>query len=65
MEQSTSSWLTVSELSKNVWRIENNGMVSEYLVAGEEKALLIDTGWGIGNLSELVKSLTTLAGHRH
>ena len=60
MEQSTSSWLTVRELSKNVWRIENNGMVSEYLVAGDEKALLIDAGWGIGDLSGLVKRLTAL-----
>ncbi len=60
MEQSTSSWLAVNEFSKNVWRIVNNGMVSEYLVAGDEKALLIDTGWGIGDLSELVKSLTSL-----
>lgn len=60
MELSTSSWLNVTEPSKNIWRIENNGMTSEYLVAGEDKALLIDTGWGIGNLSELVKSLTSL-----
>lgn len=60
MEQSAFSWLKASEISKNVWRIDDNGTVSQYLVAGEDKALLIDTGWGIGDLAELVKSLTTL-----
>jgi glyoxylase-like metal-dependent hydrolase (beta-lactamase superfamily II) len=57
---SHSSWLKVSEPLRNVWRIENNGMVSEYLVTGSDKALLIDTGWGIGDLAEEVKNLTSL-----
>jgi hydroxyacylglutathione hydrolase len=57
---SHSPWLKVSEPSKHVWRIENNGMVSEYLVAGEDRALLIDTGWGIGDLAGTVKNLTSL-----
>ena len=57
---SHSPWLKISEPSKNVWRIENNGMVSEYLVAGNDKALLIDTGWGIGDLAGAVKDLTSL-----
>ena len=30
-----------------------------YLLEGEEKALLIDTGWGAGNLREFVEKLTS------
>lgn len=60
MELSASSWLNVTELAKNTWRIEDAGMVSQYLLAGEEKALLIDAGWGIGDLSARVAGLTSL-----
>jgi glyoxylase-like metal-dependent hydrolase (beta-lactamase superfamily II) len=60
MEHLSSSWLKASEISKNVWRIDDNGTVSQYLVAGEDKALLIDCGWGIGNLPDMIAGLTKL-----
>ncbi|WP_424357358.1 MBL fold metallo-hydrolase [Methanocella sp. MCL-LM] len=60
MVDSVSAWLKVSELSKDTWRIEDAGMVSQYLLAGKEKALLIDAGWGIGDLHARVASLTSL-----
>ncbi len=60
MGDSSSSWLKTSKLSDHVWRIEDGGMVSQYLVTGEEKALLIDAGWGIGDLAAQVASLTSL-----
>ncbi len=34
------------------------GSQNMYLLVGEEKALLIDTGWGAGNLREYVERLT-------
>lgn len=35
-----------------------NGSQNVYLLEGEEKALLIDTGWGAGSLAQVVKRLT-------
>jgi hydroxyacylglutathione hydrolase len=60
MTESHSPWLNVSQLSKTVWRIEDAGMVSEYLITGDNKALLIDCGWGIGDLAKTVAGLTSL-----
>jgi hydroxyacylglutathione hydrolase len=60
MIESRSQWLNVSRLSKTVWRIEDAGMVSEYLINGEDRSLLIDCGWGIGDLSKTVAGLTSL-----
>jgi hydroxyacylglutathione hydrolase len=35
-----------------------NGTANIYLLEGEEKALLLDTGWGAGNLRAFVEGLT-------
>jgi hydroxyacylglutathione hydrolase len=35
-------------------------MVSEYLVIGDDRALLIDCGWGIGDLAKVVSGPTSL-----
>ena len=43
-----------------VWRIDDFFSASCYLVEGKEKALLIDTGMGEGDLLGLISSLTTL-----
>ncbi|HEY3272632.1 MAG TPA: MBL fold metallo-hydrolase [Methanocella sp.] len=53
-------WLNVSQLSKTIWRIEDAGMVSEYLITGDDRALLVDCGWGIGDLAKTVAGLTSL-----
>ena len=53
-------WLNVSLLSESVWRIEDAGMVSEYLILGGNRALLVDCGWGIGDLAKAVAGLTSL-----
>jgi glyoxylase-like metal-dependent hydrolase (beta-lactamase superfamily II) len=60
MTDSPSPWLNVSRLSKTIWRIEDAGMVSEYLITGDDRSLLIDCGWGIGDLSKTVAGLTSL-----
>ncbi len=47
------------KLDETCWRIEEGG-VRSFLVVGSEKALLIDSGFGTGNLKEVVDQLTAL-----
>ena len=47
-------------VARGVWHIEDSRGGVMYLVAGEERALLIDTGWGTGDLPALVATLTPL-----
>ncbi|MGA9139385.1 MAG: MBL fold metallo-hydrolase, partial [Methanocella sp.] len=60
MAETQLQWFNVSRLSPTVWRIEEAGMVSEYLVLGDRHALLVDCGWGLGNLPQIIKGLTSL-----
>jgi glyoxylase-like metal-dependent hydrolase (beta-lactamase superfamily II) len=46
--------------SSHTWAIDDRGNNMIYLLTGTEKALLLDTGWGIGDLPALVASLTPL-----
>lgn len=47
------------KINENTWVINfMGGSQNMYLLEGEEKALLIDTGWGAGNLRALVEKLT-------
>lgn len=50
----------VQQVSNDVWAIDEFGIALAYLIIGSEKALLIDTGIGLGHLDEVVKKLTTL-----
>jgi len=50
----------VAEIAKGVYCINEFGMDSLFLVTGEERALLVDTGCGLADLPALVKSLTDL-----
>jgi glyoxylase-like metal-dependent hydrolase (beta-lactamase superfamily II) len=47
----------VIQIDDSTWAIDE-GMVKCYLLAGKERALLIDTGNGVGDLKALVSSLT-------
>ena len=47
------------EAKKGTWFINfMNGSQNIYLLEGKEKAMLIDTGWGAGNLRACVEKLT-------
>lgn len=48
----------IFEIDDRTWRIEDCLKAKMYLAAGEERAVLIDTGFGLPGLKELVKRLT-------
>jgi len=52
-----SEWFSTTEIAKNTWRI-TDGPVYCYLLEGQDKALLVDTGWGIWDLKALVGGIT-------
>lgn len=47
-------------IAENTWEINEFDCASMFLLAGRERALLIDTGIGIGCLSDFVRTLTLL-----
>jgi len=48
----------VTEFAPKAWCLSEFKLVNAFLVEGEEKAALIDTGCGIGRLAETVRELT-------
>lgn len=52
--------LVIREVGEKTWQIVENDHVAMYLLTGNKKALMIDTGWGIGNLPGALKTLTDL-----
>jgi hydroxyacylglutathione hydrolase len=54
------SWFSTREIGPDTWAIDDCRQDVIYLVCGEERALLIDTGWGVGDLPGLVAALTSL-----
>lgn len=60
----------IEEIAPQTYRIDEGGIANTYLLIGKEKALLIDSGLGVGNLKETVQGLTSLPvilalTHRH
>ena len=56
-------WFTVEKIDNKTFAISEYGHweeVHSYLYIGSEKAALIDTGLGIGNIKKVVDSLTSL-----
>jgi hydroxyacylglutathione hydrolase len=47
----------VIKLTDNSWRIEEN-MVRAFLFEGADRALLVDTGFGTGNIRKIVEDIT-------
>jgi glyoxylase-like metal-dependent hydrolase (beta-lactamase superfamily II) len=54
------SWFQVRQLNPTTWAIDDRGNNIIYLLTGTERALLLDTGWGVGDLPALAASLTNL-----
>ena len=48
---------TVNQINERMWALDQAGRVRSYLLAGEEKALLVDTCFG-GAIASLCASLT-------
>jgi glyoxylase-like metal-dependent hydrolase (beta-lactamase superfamily II) len=53
-------WFTATQVAEKVWRISDRGVDNVYLVEGQEKALLIDTGIGVADLARFAATLTSL-----
>lgn len=52
------SFYRVTEWKKGLYRITSAEAVYMDLIVGEKKALLFDTGWGLGPLKETVRQIT-------
>jgi glyoxylase-like metal-dependent hydrolase (beta-lactamase superfamily II) len=50
----------INEIIEGVYHISDLNKVCCTLIVGKEKALLFDTGYGIGDLKQVVKSITNL-----
>jgi len=56
-------WFEVIKLPKGVFALIENGHIQgvcSFLIIGSKKALLLDTGMGIGDISKIVRQLTDL-----
>jgi len=53
-------YFDVKIVADNIWSIDGMSNDLMYLVVGSERAMLVDTGMGIGDLAGLVRSLTNL-----
>ena len=56
--QKSSSWFTVKQIDSKTWLIDEHGAVNMYLLEGNNRALLIDTGLGVADLFSVVRSIT-------
>ncbi|MBS1608209.1 MAG: MBL fold metallo-hydrolase [Bacteroidetes bacterium] len=56
----TNGWYTANEIGAKTWVIKEPGFDENmYLLEGQDSSLLIDAGFGMGNLRDFVKSLTS------
>ena len=56
--QTSDSWFTVKKLAEKTWVINDHGAVNIYLIEGNEKVLVIDTGIGVADLFSTIRHLT-------
>ncbi len=57
------NWFSIKKLQQSIWGIGEFGHFQEvisYLIVGNKKALLFDTGMGIGNIKEEIGKITSL-----
>jgi len=53
-------WYKTKQIINRTWAIDDHGSDLTYLICGDKRCLLIDTGWGIGDLPKLITSLSPL-----
>jgi len=53
-------WFRTRKLSDGVWLVAEPALVNLWLIAGSERAVLLDTGCGISPLRPVVAGLTDL-----
>jgi glyoxylase-like metal-dependent hydrolase (beta-lactamase superfamily II) len=56
----TTEWFRTKQIGNRTWVIDDHGCDLMYLICGDKKCLLVDTGWGINDLPKLIKSLSPL-----
>jgi glyoxylase-like metal-dependent hydrolase (beta-lactamase superfamily II) len=56
--QNPSGWLMIKEVGPKIWSVSDNGSDNMYIVEGKNKAMLIDTGTGVADISSLVSKTT-------
>jgi hydroxyacylglutathione hydrolase len=56
----TAEWFRTKQIGSGTWVIDDHGCDLMYLISGDKKCLLIDTGWGISDLPKLIASLSPL-----
>ncbi len=66
----TKNWHQTEQINEDTWRIIEGEIISCYLLLGSERALLIDTGNGMGSIGDVVAGITCLPvtvalTHRH
>jgi glyoxylase-like metal-dependent hydrolase (beta-lactamase superfamily II) len=52
--------IEVSQLSDNIWLMNDNGEATGYIVVGNDKAAVIDTMYGKENVQNVVRTVTEL-----
>lgn len=50
----------IEKITDSIFRIDESGIANSYLILGDEKALLIDSGCGVGSILSAVQSITDL-----
>jgi len=56
----TNGWYSAKQIDRKTWIISEPGFDEKmYLLEGQDSSLLIDAGFGMGNLRDFVKSLTS------
>lgn len=48
------------KISQHIFRITDGTDVCEYLIVGNNKAMLVDTGYGMGDLKSYIRTISTL-----
>lgn len=53
-------WFATRELASGTWLVAEPTHVNSFLVTGRDRAVLVDSGLGIGDIGSIVESLTPL-----